>query len=399
MTLWQRFSHRVTHDTTAGVLLIVAALLALIWANSPWRGAYETLSHTHIGPSALGLNLSIHAWAADGILVIFFFVVGLELKTEFVTGALRDIRQAALPMLAACFGVLGPALVFLVIQAVTGSPHMGGWAIPTATDIAFAVALLGVFGRGLPPAARTFLLTLAVVDDLLVIIIIASVFTSSISFIHLGVAVLAVALFGVLTARRITAWWLLVPLALVAWWATHASGIHATIAGVALGLVVPAKVRKRSEDQLTHRFAHAWQPISSGFAVPIFAFFAAGVNVVDGGGLGQALASPVSLGVMIGLPLGKLLGIWGSVSILTRWTGLRLGNGLNRPDIFAVALLAGVGFTVALLVAQLAFPTDPSLADDARLAVLCGSFIAAILGAVALRLRVRVHRRGGRDAS
>lgn len=385
--------HQLSNDTTGGMLLIGAAFAAILIANSPIRHYYEAVSDYHFGPETLHLNLSVNHWVADGLLAIFFFVVGLELKTEFVTGALRDIREAALPMIAAAGGVIGPSLIYMFVQVSSGSPHYAGWAIPSATDIAFAVALLAVFGRGLPPAARTFLLTLAVVDDLLVIVIIAIFYSESIALPYLAISVLAIAVFGFLTYKRITKWWLLIPVALVAWWAMHASGIHATISAVALGLVVPAK-RRGSEEQMTHRFVEMWNPISAGFAVPVFAFFAAGINVVDTGGLWEVVTDPVSVGIMIGLPLGKLLGIWGTVVVMTKFTPLRLGHGVDWQDIFAIALLAGIGFTVALLVAGLAFPVGSPEADHAAMGVILGTFIAAIGGAVALRRRVAVHARG-----
>lgn len=385
--------HRLSDDTTGGMLLIGAAVAAILIANSPVRHWYEALSHYEFGPQSLHLHLSVHHWTADGLLAIFFFVVGLELKTEFVTGSLRDIRQALLPMIAAAGGVIGPSLIYLFVQEITSSPHLNGWAIPSATDIAFAVALLAVFGKGLPPALRTFLLTLAVVDDLLVIIIIALFYSDTIDLKYLAISLVLVAIFAALTHRRLTQWWLLTPLAVVAWWAMHASGIHATIAAVALGLVVPAR-RQRDEEQMTHRFVHFWSPISAGLAVPVFAFFAAGINVVDSGGLSEVLVDPVSVGIMAGLPLGKLIGIWGTVMVLTRFTALRLGHGVDGEDIFAVGLLAGIGFTVALLVASLAFPAGSPQADHAAMGVILGTSISAVGGSLALRRRVAVHVRG-----
>ncbi|MDO5049420.1 MAG: Na+/H+ antiporter NhaA [Actinomycetaceae bacterium] len=384
--------HRLEDDTFGGLLLIGAAVFAMLWANSPFRGIYQAMSSYQVGPEALGLNLSVATWAADGLLAIFFFVVGLELKTEFVTGSLRDIKTAALPMIAAVGGVIGPALIYLFVQSVTGTGAQNGWAIPSATDIAFALAILAVFGRGLPPALRTFLLTLAVVDDLLVILIIAFFYTETIAFGYLAVSFAAIALFGLLVQKRITKWYLLVPIAVVAWWAMHEAGVHATISAVALGLLVPA-ARRRGEEQMTHRFVKMWNPISAGIAVPVFAFFAAGINVVDSGGLGEVVRDPISIGIIIGLPLGKLLGIWGTVVVLTQFTRLRLGNGIDRPDIFAVGLLAGIGFTVALLVANLAFPAGSTEVDHAAMGVILGTLISAFAGGTALRRRANVHAR------
>lgn len=376
----------LTNETKAGFLLIGVALAALLIANTPLNSVYQHISHAHIGPASLGLDLSVHQWAADGILTLFFFIVGLELKTEFVTGALRDIREAALPMIAAAFGMVGPALLYVFVQHATGTGAYHGWAVPAATDIAFAVALLGVFGRGMPPAARTFLLTLAVVDDLLAIIVIAVFYSSAINFVYLLSAIAVIGVFAILVQRHIVKWWLLLPLAFVAWFFMFRSGVHATIAGVALGLVVPA-VRDTHGHQLTHDMVEKLAPLSAGLALPIFAFFSAGVPVLGApGGLAGALSDPVTFGIALALPFGKLLGIWGSVAVLTKTTRLRLGNGVDLPDIAAIALLAGIGFTVAMLVAHLAF-TDEVEVFHASFGVIVGTFLAAILGAVALKWR------------
>lgn len=385
------YREKLGNETFAGMVLLAAALLALVWANSPWRAVYADLSGVTFGPAGLHLDLSLAAWASDGLLAIFFFVVGLELKEEFVTGSLRDIRTAAVPVISAFFGVAGPVAVYLVVQAVTGSGIWDGWPVPVATDIAFAVALLGIFGRGFPPALRTFLLTLAVVDDLIGIVIIAVVFAGGLNFLLLGAAFLAVAVFAVLVRRGITAWWLLVPVGVVAWACMHASGIHATIAGVLLGMVVPAVARPGEREPLTHRFGARVGWISSGVVLPIFAFFAAGVNVVDAGGLLGVVTDPVSVGISLGLPLGKLLGIWGGTALLVLLTPLVLGKGLNLKDMVGMSLLAGVGFTVSLLIAQLAFDPASVEGSHARVGVLLGSLLSAILGGIALRIRAHTR--------
>ncbi|MFC4554049.1 Na+/H+ antiporter NhaA [Georgenia faecalis] len=380
-------------ETSAGIVLLAAAVVALIWANSPWRGAYQAISSFEFGPEALHLDLSVSTWAADGLLAIFFFVVGLELKTEFVTGSLRKVSLALLPMLAAVGGMIAPAVIYTAVQLSTGSTGLNGWAIPTATDIAFATALLGIFGRGFPPALRTFLLTLAVVDDLLAIVVIAVFYTDELNFVALLAALVAVAAFAFAVRRRVTSWWVLIPLALVAWALMHASGIHATIAGVLLGMSVPARARRNEDEAMTHRFVERMQPWSAGLALPIFAFFAAGVSVVDSGGLGALLSDPVAIGVVAGLVLGKVIGIWGTVALLVKTTRLRLGNGVDLADLVGVAFLAGIGFTVSLLIANLAFGDDV-YADHASVAVILGSVISAVLGAIALRMRARTKVRG-----
>lgn len=391
--LHERAVHRLESEVFSGSLMVGAALIALVWANSPWRGAYEAVSALRVGPHALHLDLTLAGWAADGLLAIFFLVVGLELKQELVVGSLRDLREAALPMLAAVFGMAGPAVVYTLIQAATGSGAWNGWAVPTATDIAFALAVLSLFGRGLPPAARTFLLTLAVVDDLLAIIVIAAFYSQGLAWLPLVGALVCVGVFGLLVQRSITRWWLLVPIGVVAWGLMHASGVHATIAGVLLGLTVPARPTRREPTGMTARLTHRIHPLSAGIVLPLFALMAAGVDVVDGGGLASVLTDPVAVGVYVALPVGKILGIWGSVVLLTRFTRLRLGHGVDNADILAVSAVTGIGFTVSLLIASLAFD-DAAAASHARAAVLVGTFLSAALGAVLLRRRVRTTRRG-----
>lgn len=393
----RRLALRLQDERFSGLLLLLAAVAALVWANSPWRQTYHAIAGTVLGPAALHLDLSVSAWAADGVLAVFFFVVGLELKTELVTGALRKLDEALLPMIAAVLGMVGPALIYTVVQLATDSGAGEGWAIPTATDIAFALALLGIVGRGLPPALRVFLMTLAVVDDLLAITVIAVFYTEEIRLLPLAGALATIAVFALLVRRRLTAWWVLVPVGLLAWGLMHASGVHATVAGVLMGLAVPAMTRHGEREAMTHRFVTRVQPWSAGLVLPVFAFFAAGVTVVDAG-LVEVLTDPVALGVTAGLVLGKPLGIWGGVAILVRTTRLRLGNGVDLPDLLGVAMLAGIGFTVSLLVAELSFG-GAAEGDAAKLAVITGSVLSAVAGGVTLRLRARVRvrsRRAGR---
>lgn len=386
--LLERLRRWLVADTTSGVLLLIAAAIALAWANSPWRAAYADLAGLVVGPSVLHLDLSLADWAADGLLAVFFFVVGVELKHELVAGSLRDPRQAALPALAAVGGMLAPAVVYAAFVIVLDDPAaLAGWAIPTATDIAFALAVLAVFGRGLPRALRTFLLTLAVVDDLLAILVIACFYTDRVDPLALAAAGGAIVLFAVLVRRRRVHWWLLVPVALLAWGWMHASGVHATIAGVLLGLSVPAKpVHGEPLDRST-RFGELLAPVSCGIALPLFAFFAAGVTVGDDGGI-AGLAQPMVFAIVAALVIGKLVGVLGTVAIVIRCTPLRLPESLDLRRLLPIGLLTGMGFTVALLVAELSFE-DPARASAAKLAVLVGSALAATLGAIVLRLDAR----------
>lgn len=387
-------AHRwVTLETTSGGLLVLAAAIALVWANSPFRSGYSALSEFQIGPSALHLDLSLAAWATDGLLAIFFFVVGAELKTEFVAGHLRHFREAAVPMLAAVGGMVIPALIFVGVIVVTGdTTALHGWAIPTATDIAFALAILAIFGRGLPSPLRTFLLTLAVVDDLLAIIIIAVFYTASVNLIAFALALVVITVFALVSRRRWADWWTLVPLAVLAWGLMHASGIHATIAGVLLGLVLPAKYLHGEGSTRTRRYEHVTKPWSSAFALPVFAFFSAGVSVVDGGGAAVLFSQPVVPAIVFGLVIGKMIGVLGTTALVTKVSRLQLPRGLSLRDLVPVGLLAGIGFTVSLLLAELSF-TDALHSDAAKIAILTATVLAAVLAAIALRWDSREHRR------
>lgn len=386
----RQHTHRwLTRDTTSGILLLVAAALALAWANSPWRAGYTALSDLTIGPGVLHLSLPLSAWAADGLLAIFFLVVGLELKHELVAGSLRHPSEAAVPVLAAVGGMLLPAALYAGLVLALGEPSvLHGWAIPTATDIAFALAVLGVFGRGLPAALRVFLLTLAVVDDLLAIVVIAVFYTAHIDVLALLSALACVAVFGVIVRLRRPFWWLLVPLGIAAWAFMHSSGVHATIAGVLLGFTVPARAIHGESEPRTHRFGAAVGPLSSGLALPIFAFFAAGVSLLDGGGPIAVLGQPMVLAIVVALVLGKLGGVLGMTMLVTRTTPLRLPEALTLRDLLPVGFLTGIGFTVALLVAELSFP-DSEHTAAAKLAILGGSIIAATVAAVMLRWDAR----------
>ncbi|MBC8092797.1 MAG: Na+/H+ antiporter NhaA, partial [Pseudonocardia sp.] len=251
-------------ETVGGVLLVAAAALALAWANSPWSEAYTALSEVRIGPAALHLDLTLAQWAGDGLLAIFFFVAGLELKREFVAGDLRDPRRAALPVAAAIGGMAVPALFYVLVNLGAGGDELSGWAIPTATDIAFALAVLAVIGTNLPAALRTFLLTLAVVDDLLAITIIALFYTSSLNLLPLLLALLPLGLFTLLVQRRVRSWWLLLPLAAITWVLVHESGVHATVAGVLLGFAVPVVRRAAGPGPgLAEHFEHRVRPLSA----------------------------------------------------------------------------------------------------------------------------------------
>ena len=393
-----RATELLRRETVGGALLLAAAVVALVWANSPWEAGYTSLKNLTVGPVALHLDLSLASWAADGLLAVFFFVAGLEVKREFVAGDLRDPRRAAIPVLAAVFGMVVPALVYVGVNLRAGAGALQGWAIPTATDIAFAVAVLAVISTHLPAALRTFLLTLAVVDDLLAITVIALFYTRSLEPLWLVSALVPIAVFGILVQRRVRSWWLLLPLAAVAWTLVHASGVHATVAGVLLALTVPVARSQAAGGPdagpgMAEHFEHLLRPVSAGFAVPVFAFFAAGVTVGGPSGLGDALGDSVALGIVAGLVVGKTVGVFASTYLLSRFTRAELDDDLAWVDVFGIALLAGVGFTVSLLIGELAFGPDSVRDEHVKIGVLVGSVAAALLATVVLRTRNRVYRR------
>jgi NhaA family Na+:H+ antiporter len=394
----KRITEVLRKETVGGILLMVGAAVALIWANSPAAGAYQALRDTRIGPASLHLDLTLGTWAADGLLAIFFFVVGLELKREFVAGDLRDPRRAALPVAAAVGGMAVPAALFVLFNLGADEGALRGWAVPTATDIAFALAVLAVISTHLPAGLRTFLLTLAVVDDLLAIAIIAFFYTEELSPTPLLLALLPLAVFGFLVQKRIRSWWLLLPLAVITWVLMHESGVHATVAGVLLAFTVPVL---RSEAAggpdagpgLAEHFEHRIRPISAGFAVPVFAFFSAGVTVGGLSGLGAALSDSVAIGIAVGLVAGKAVGITGATWLLARFTRAQLDEDLGWLDVFGLALLGGIGFTVSLLVGELAYGTGSDREELVKVGVLAGTLSSALLATVVLRLRNRRYRR------
>ncbi|VEI13010.1 Na+/H+ antiporter NhaA [Trueperella bialowiezensis] len=395
MGVISRYRESLKNETIAGVVLIIGAVVALTWANFPVkaaRDAYDTLAFTELF-TFQGHSITASLIASDFLLALFFFIVGMELKQEFVIGSLRDPKRALVPIIAAVFGMAGPVAVYSVVQLLSDTPNWDGWAVPVATDIAFALGVLGLFGKGLPIAMRTFLMTLAVVDDLLGITIIAVFFSSNLNFVYLALSLVTIAVFGFMVQRRIIKWYILWPLGLLAWFFMFASGIHATIAGVALGMTVPAIQRASEPLPLTEELTEKLNFYSAGIILPIFAFFAAGVNIVDSGGIGAMLTDPAAMGIYLGLPVGKTIGITLGVAILVYVFRLKLGKGLSLPDILAVSMTAGIGFTVSLLIATLSFSAGVPAGPHARVAVLLGTFISLILGAILLRWRAAWHAR------
>lgn len=365
-------------ETVGGAIALIAAAVALVWANAA-GSSYLSVQQLQVG------HLDLQHWAADGALAVFFFLAGIELKREFLVGSLSRPADAAVPMVAALCGVAVPALVYVGFNLRTDNLH--GWAIPSATDIAFALAVLAVIGSALPTQLRAFLLTLAVVDDLVVIVIIAIFYTSS---LHLGMAAIAVGAFvvyAVLQRARVRTPLIYIPLALIAWSALHESGIHATIAGVVLGLLTRVRPDEDEERSPAERLEHRIAPLSAGVAVPFFALMSAGVAFT--GGL-DMVRSPIVLGVALGLIVGKPVGILFGTWVVTRFTHAELDSSVSWRDLIGIGILGGIGFTVSLLVTELSFP-DAVRQDEAKAAVLVGSLVASLIAVAILRVRNRKH--------
>ena len=397
---YQRILAILRTETVGGALLLAATLAALVWANSPLANSYFALREVKIGYAPWHLELSLGHWASDGLLAVFFFIAGLELKREFVAGELRKPAKAIVPVAAAVGGVVLPALIYVVINVGSGAETLKGWAIPTATDIAFALAVLAVINTHLPAALRTFLLTLAVVDDLIAIGIIAFFYSSGLEPLMLLAAVVPLALFAFLVQKRVRSWYLLLPLAAATWAFVHASGIHATVAGVLLGFAVPVVASGKKGEPLAglaESFEQRLRPFSAGFAVPVFAFFSAGVALGGAEGLGAALRDPVAIGIILALVVGKTAGVFGTTFLITKTTRARLDDGLAWIDVAGLAMLAGVGFTVSLLIAELGFGSVSRHDDHAKVAILAGSLAAAVLAAVVLKARNRHYRNLARE--
>lgn len=372
------------NETVGGLVLLLATIAALLAATFA-PDAYQHLMHISIG------QLQVHQWAADGLLTIFFFVAGLELKREFVEGSLSRPKDALLPIIAAIGGMVVPACVYLLTSGLGGG-SLGGWAIPMATDIAFALALLALVGSNLPSGLRAFLLTLAIVDDLGAIIVIAVFFNHGLHFGPLAGSLACVALFWLGQRLRLDkhrgAFVAFATLGVLAWWLMLSSGVHATIAGVALGLVT--RTNEFEEHDPVDRWQHAIEPWSAGIVVPVFAFCSAGI-AVNVGMLKGIVEHPEALGVALGLVVGKAVGVFTAARVTAVVTSAELADGVLWRDVAALAVLTGVGFTVSLLMSDLAFPNDPALASSAKAAVLVASLVAGIVGAALLRRRNKSH--------
>ncbi|HEV3400580.1 MAG TPA: Na+/H+ antiporter NhaA [Acidimicrobiales bacterium] len=400
-------------EAAGGIVLLVAAVAALIWANSPWSGSYRSLWGTELSIriGRFGLTEDLRHWVNDGLMAIFFFVVGLEIKRELVRGDLRDPRTAAMPAIAAAGGMVVPALLFLLVNS--GAEGSRGWGIPVATDIAFAIGVVALFGSRVPVALKLFLLTLAIVDDIGAIVVIAVFYAGELDLRFLatgfGLVVLMVAV------RRAGVVWspAYALLGVGVWMATQASGVHATIAGVALGLLTPARALTpravarewvadlgdepspgeldamtrlaRTSVSPAERLEHLLHPWTSFLVVPLFALANSGV-ALEAGSFDAPGTLRLTAGVVLGLVVGKVTGITLAAWLAVRTGVGRLPEGATWPMVVAIGFVAGIGFTVSLFIAELAF-SGGALQDAAKIGVLCASTLSALVGAAVL-LRV-----------
>ncbi|MBC7763758.1 MAG: Na+/H+ antiporter NhaA [Candidatus Saccharibacteria bacterium] len=375
----------IRSERVAAVLLLVAAALGLLLANTPAGPSLMALQDRHLAIPGTPLDLSVGHWISDGLLAVFFFVVAVELKNELMVGQLNSVSRAIRPAIAALGGVIVPAAIYLAFTA--GSKYQGGWPIPTATDIAFALGVLAVFGRGIPSRLRIFILALAILDDIVAILIIAVFFTSDPNLALIGIAAIGVALFGVLSRflgsrLRVLVITGMIAVALVTWSLVYLSGIHATIAGVALGLAMARKPGMRTR--------HALEPVSNGVVLPLFAFSAALVAIP------QVAISQLPApfwGILVALPVGKIVGIslgaWLSSFVVARGSRPQL----TFQGLVTAGALGGVGFTVSLLMNELAFARNPEVADAGTLAVLVGSLVSIVISAILVSRLAAYYRR------
>ncbi|MCE2842294.1 MAG: Na+/H+ antiporter NhaA [Novosphingobium sp.] len=375
--LAQALSRLFGGEAGAGLLLILAAVLAMLAANTALSGAYHALLHAPLPWTPIPKLETAHLWINDAVMAVFFFVVGLEIKRELLVGELSTPAQRRLPVLAAIGGMAVPALIYLGVAG--GEPGLArGWAIPAATDIAFAVGVLALLGKRGPPALRLFLLTVAIVDDLVAVAIIAVFYTAQLKLAWLGAGLAVLAAMALLGRLRVERGWVYVLLAVAAWYCVLHSGVHATVAGVLAAFTIPLRLDHKG-DSLLLRMEHALVPWSAYFVVPLFGFANAGVELSSGVSFG-----PLPLGIALGLLLGKPIGILGAILLAKR---LRLAEPppASAQQLAGMAMLCGIGFTMSLFIGALAFPSQQALIDEAKIGVLAGSLVSALCGFALLR--------------
>lgn len=370
-------------DASAGILLILVALAAMIAANSPLANEYHHLFHGELfSAEAFKLN-TLHLWINDGLMAIFFFVVGLEVKREWIEGQLSDNDQRKMPVLAAAAGMILPALVYLFFVNAEGAQDLTrGWAIPAATDIAFAMGVLGLLGNRVPASLRLFLLTVAIVDDIGAVLVIALFYTANLKFTWLVAAVIVTGIMMAMNRARVSAYTPFILMALLLWFLVLNSGVHATIAGVVAALTIP--MVGKDDDTMLEHLEHNLAPWSAYLIVPVFGFANAGVEL---GALGLAgIFAPLPLAIAAGLFVGKQVGIFSAIWIADKVGFAPRPEGANWAEIWGVSILCGIGFTMSLFISSLAFAGNSLLIEEAKIGILMGSLISAVVGYTILRM-------------
>jgi NhaA family Na+:H+ antiporter len=366
-------------EVGGGVVLVIATCIAMAWANSPWGDHYTDLWEQvgTIGIAGRDVSLDLRHWVNDGLMTLFFFVVAMEIKRELVDGELSDPKKAALPAFAALGGMIAPALIYTALASGEGTGH--GWGIPIATDIAFALGVLALIARNAPSAIRVFLLTLAIVDDIGAILVIAFFYSESLSLTALGISIAS--LFAIVLARKlgVRPISIYVGLGVISWVAMVESGIHPTISGVAIGLLTPARPLRGDDEPMTDRLTEKLHPYTSFVIVPLFALANAGLRLSPSD-ITDALTSKVGLAVIAGLVVGKVLGVTGASFLAIKMRLAALPEGIGFKDIASISALAGIGFTVSIFITNLAFDDEP-VQTDAKVGIIAASILAAAIGA------------------
>ncbi len=367
-------------DASAGILLILVAAAAMLAANSPFATEYKQLFYGDLPFTPIAKLDDLHLWINDGLMAVFFFVVGLEVKREIVSGSLSNPAARRLPMVAALAGMIAPAVVYIAVSG--GGEYASGWAIPAATDIAFAMGVLGLLGNRVPASLRLFLLTVAIVDDIGAVLVIAVFYTPTIHFEWLVASIVALGLMLALNRSKVSVFWPYILMAVVLWYCVLNTGVHATIAGVLAALTIP--LRRRDGNSMLERLEHGLAPWSSYLIVPVFGFANAGVALK---GLGaNALFDPLPIAIAAGLVIGKQVGIFTTVFLADKTGFAPRPANANWPEIWGISILCGIGFTMSLFIGGLAFPNQPMLVEEAKIGILLGSAISATIGFIVLRL-------------
>ena len=372
-------------DASAGVLLILVAAAAMVLANSVFAHEYHALFHGRLGFTPIAKLDTLHLWVNDAAMAVFFFVVGLEVKREWIEGQLSSAEQRRLPVFAAAAGMVVPALVYLFFVQGEAAQLARGWAIPAATDIAFAMGVLGLLGNRVPGSLRLFLLTVAIVDDIGAVLIIAVAYTAGIEFAWLTGAIVVLGLMFALNRMRVKTVIPFLVLALVLWYFVLNSGVHATIAGVAAALTIP--MVGKDDNTMLEKLEHRLAPWSAYLIVPVFGFANAGVDLSD---LGlEGVVAPLPLAIAAGLFVGKQTGIFAAIFAADRLGFAPRPYGASWTEIWGVSMLCGIGFTMSLFIGELAFPGYRLLIDEAKIGILLGPLCSAVAGFTMLRLTTR----------